>query len=203
MSRFTDLLVEAAEEVCALTASQLELLESHYQLMMRWNERINLTTVTRLEKVVIRHYAESLFLASFIPEEPGSIADLGSGAGFPGFPIAVVRPASMVALVESNARKCVFLREASRGLSNVSIHQSRAEGLDRRFDLVVSRAVNWKRAIKLLSKLSDRVVLLLGEHDAEEVSANQLFDWYPFRRIPWGTRRILLEGVAGKFHVER
>ena len=112
-----------------LSAVQEQALERHYELMVRWNARLNLTRITDEADAARRHYAESLFLAWCLP--PGSlrIVDIGSGPGFPGFPIAVARPEVQVTLVESVSKKAMFLKEASRGEANVQVIAGRAESL--------------------------------------------------------------------------
>jgi 16S rRNA G527 N7-methylase RsmG len=141
---FRELLLRRVSGFCQLSATQLDQLQQHYELMLRWNKIINLTRIEELEEVVDRHYAESLFLGVNLPAGPLTIADVGSGAGFPGIPIAVLRPEVTVALIESHQRKAVFLKEATRGLTNVTVIGKRAEDVRRKFDWVVSRAVTWK-----------------------------------------------------------
>src|SRR5437868_3656406 len=97
-----------------LPLAKLAALEVHYNLLLRWNTVLNLTGITDLDTAVERHYCESIFLAAHLPAGPLRLADIGSGAGFPGLPIAVLRPDCMVTLIESHQRKSVFLREASR-----------------------------------------------------------------------------------------
>ena len=75
-----------------LAEGQAAALAAHYELLCRWNKVLNLTRIEGLEEAVERHYAESLFVARYLPPGAWSIADIGSGAGFPGFPIAIVRP---------------------------------------------------------------------------------------------------------------
>ena len=103
---------------------------------------MNLTTVKSGEETVTRHYCESLFFGSHLPGEPRSVVDIGSGAGFPGVPIAILKPSCAVTLVESHQRKAVFLREATRGLTNVSVVAQRAQDVADKFEWVVSRAVD-------------------------------------------------------------
>ena len=124
-----------------LTPQQLTLLEEHYELLLRWNQKINLTRITSLQDAVRYHYCESLYLAQRLPQAPLRIVDVGSGAGFPGIPVAVFRPDCEVNLVESHQRKAVFLREAARELSNVRVLSKRAEELAGGYDWIVSRAV--------------------------------------------------------------
>jgi 16S rRNA (guanine527-N7)-methyltransferase len=176
---FRELLVERVSEFCQLTVIQLDQLEQHYELMLRWNKTINLTRIERVEEVVDRHYAESLFLGVSLPAGPLRIADVGSGAGFPGIPIAVLRPEISISLIESHQRKAVFLKEATRSLPNVRVISKRAEDVGGSFDWIVSRAVRWHdlQGLGLAPKLA-----LIGTN-APGVSV-------PF---PWSdTRRLIL-----------
>lgn len=97
--RFSAILRDKCRGFIDLTAAQSDALWAHYELMCRWNPRINLTSVIELEKAAVRHYAESLFLASLVPAGTVRVADIGSGAGFPGFPVAVALPKAEVFLI--------------------------------------------------------------------------------------------------------
>ncbi len=172
----------------ALTDEQVATLERHYELLCRWNRVLNLTRVERLEEAVERHYCESLFLANFIPDVPNlRIADIGSGPGFPGFPVAVVRQQCQVTLIESHQRKAVFLREASRELPNVRVLSARAEAVKESFDWVISRAVSYADLGKPLKRFGGRVALLTG---AEEPPADWGFAWDVYA-VPGGKQRFL------------
>jgi 16S rRNA (guanine527-N7)-methyltransferase len=175
---FRELLLKRVAGFCQLSAIQLDQLQQHYELMLRWNKTINLTRIERLEEVVDRHYAESLFLGANLPAGPLKIADVGSGAGFPGIPIAILRPEVSMSLVESHQRKAVFLKEATRSIPNVSVIGKRAEDLHQTFDWVVSRAVSWNdlKVMAIAPKLA-----LIGT-DAEGTSL-------PF---PWSNERRLI-----------
>ena len=164
----------------ALTDMQLAQLEQHYVLLLRWNQKINLTRITELEDAVRHHYCESLYLASKLPPKPLKIIDIGSGAGFPGIPVAVYRPDCSVELVESNQRKAVFLTESMRllGLCNVQVSTKRAEQLSGPYDCVVSRAVRPGDVLSL--GLAPDVFILSNSGE----------------KLPWGKDRYL-------FHVER
>lgn len=170
-----------------LSDSQLNQLEAHYNSLSRWNARLNLTRIRDLEDSIKFHYCESLFLARFLPPGSHRIADIGSGGGFPGIPIAIFRADCTVTLVESHQRKAVFLRECSRDLNNVRVFPNRAEDTTDAFDWVVSRAVAPSEILKL--NLSHNVALLIGEGDAAQL--NGLAE-----PIPWGKQRVL-------FHVKR
>ena len=181
-----------------LSSEQLSLLFEHYQLLERWNRKMSLTSVTAGAEMVIRHYCESLFFGANIPGEAGAIpqtiADIGSGAGFPGVPIAILRPDCKVSLVESNQRKAVFLRESTRSLNNVSVVAKRAEDLSERFDWVVSRAVDPKAVLALTPRLAWKFGLMVGEDDFLELKKVPNIAWAEPIRLPWGDRRVWVYG---------
>ena len=91
---FAELLLERLDGVAVLSQDQVRRLEAHYELLLRWNKVINLTSVHKPAEAVERHYCESLFLGAHLPPGAFSIADIGSGAGFPGIPVAVLRPSA-------------------------------------------------------------------------------------------------------------
>ena len=171
-----------------MTAEQIAILEGHYEMLGRWNRSLNLTRIESMEAVIERHYAESLFLGAHLPRRPLLVVDVGSGAGFPGIPVAVLRPDCSVTLVESHRRKAVFLREATRRLSNVVVRAERAEDLTERFDCAVSRAVSYGDLVPALRKLADAAELLTG---IEPPPAALGFRWSPPIRLPWGKNRFL------------
>jgi 16S rRNA (guanine527-N7)-methyltransferase len=137
-------------------ATLLPRLSLYLDLLLKWNARTNLTAIRDPEEIVRRHFGESLFAARHLPLEtpdvstPGAAAatllDLGSGAGFPGLPIALLRTGVQVTLAESQNKKAAFLREAVRTLNlpNVEVWAARAEILpaDRQFGVVTLRAVD-------------------------------------------------------------
>lgn len=145
-----------------VSEEQASVLEKHYELLRRWNEVVNLTAIDSVEGAVERHYCEALLLAARLPAEVKSVADIGSGAGFPGYPVAVVRPECSVALIEADQRKAVFLREASRGMPNVRVLARRAEDVSESFEWVISRAVSYAELSKGGWKLGGRLALLTG-----------------------------------------
>lgn len=124
----------------------VEMLVGHAAEMLRWNRSIRLTSLTRPRDVAVKHILDSLFLLRFGPF-PGRILDFGSGAGFPGIPLAVALPGSRVVLLEASGRKCAFLAHvrARLGLDNVSVVRGRLEARSPfalgRFEHAVTRAV--------------------------------------------------------------
>jgi 16S rRNA (guanine527-N7)-methyltransferase len=188
---FADLLRQRLAGIVELSPGQVEALESHYQLLLRWNRTLNLTSIKKMEEAVERHYCESLFLGTHLPQGRLRVADVGSGSGFPGFPIAVLRPDCSVTLIESHQRKAVFLREASRSLPNVRVLARRAEDMNEQFDWAVSRAVSYEDLASFLKNLAPNADLLTG---GEEPPGGIGFVWQPPIPMPWGAQRFLRIG---------
>jgi 16S rRNA (guanine527-N7)-methyltransferase len=122
-------------------AAQIHLLQ-YLALIRKWNKVHNLTAVREPEAMLVRHLLDSLAVLPYIA---GSrIADVGSGAGLPGIPLAIARPDWHVLLVESNHKKAVFLQQAriELGLENVEVMAERVEniGPNKGFDTIISRA---------------------------------------------------------------
>lgn len=189
-------------ELFPLDSAQLDALEGHYELLVRWNQVLNLTTVQDPREAAERHYAEALFLASRLPTSrlpnssdarPLHVVDIGSGAGFPGFPVAVARPDCTVTLVESHQRKAVFLREATRNLRNVRVLAKRAEAVTDIFDVAISRAVSYEDLRPNLSRLASEVVLLTGP---EAPPDDMGIHWGEVAKLPWGKQRFARFGVS-------
>jgi 16S rRNA (guanine(527)-N(7))-methyltransferase RsmG len=189
---FRELLRQKLTGVAVLTPEQLRMLEDHYQLLLRWNQVLNLTAIESAPEATERHYCEAVFLATQLPSVPLRIADVGSGAGFPGFPIAVVRQDCNLTLIESHRRKAVFLREISRTVSNVRVLAGRAEDVAERFDHAVSRAVSFQSLIPILKTLAPAADLLVGDEAPPEEMG---FVWGEPVRLPWGRNRFLWMGV--------
>ncbi len=196
MTKFKSTLVALTKNFITLSEDHLEKLQSHYELMLAWNRRINLTRIVELDEAVRRHYGESLFLAAHLPNGPICIVDVGSGAGFPGHPVAVVRPECPVTLVESVRRKAVFLQEASRGLPNVSVATQRAEDLPAGgYDCLISRAVAWRELADL--RLAPRMVLLAAGKDIVANTGDRSWDWERPIDVPWDSTKVLIRGSRG------
>ena len=127
----------------ALTEQQLDQCASHYELLCRWNPRINLTRIIDPLEVARFHYAESIFGARLIENER-TVLDIGSGAGFPAIPLAIMRPDLEVTALEANQKKSLFLKEAKDdlGLTNLRIATARLEEFDwTAYQLLTSRAL--------------------------------------------------------------
>jgi 16S rRNA (guanine527-N7)-methyltransferase len=193
-ARFEELLVSALKGVCQLSREQVGMLYNHYLLLARWNQVLNLSSIRTLETAVVRHYCESLFLAVNLPTETESVVDVGSGAGFPGIPVAVARPGCRVTLIESHQRKAVFLKEATRGYANVQVISMRAEQVGERFEWLVSRAVAWKQIASLVPLIASNLALLVGANDVCNMLKKQGINWNSPIPLPWGRQRSLILG---------
>lgn len=178
-----------------LSDEQLVKLDRHFELLLRWNRRINLTSINEPEEIVRRHFGESLFLAAALKTEKGGVADIGSGAGFPGFPLAVAVPTVQVTLVESVAKKAAFLKEVTRYTTNASVFHGRFENLEDRFDWAVARGVSMRGLARNICLKASKLALLTGVSEAGMLSSCQEFVWERRVELPWKCGTVLLFGV--------
>lgn len=146
--------LEAIPELSADTGHLCSRLLRYIELIAKWNSTHNLTSVRNPESMITRHMLDSLVILPHV-SGPG-IVDVGSGAGFPGIPVALARPEWQVTLVESNQKKAAFLLQAvlELGLPNISVKQGRVEKikLENKVDTVVSRAFSSLERFMSLSK---------------------------------------------------
>ena len=201
-----------------LSEDQLQQTSHYLDLLLKWNARINLTSVRDPQEILTRHFGESLFLAehlfsnSPISRSPDSpiIFDLGSGAGFPGLPLAIYAPDAKITLLESQNKKATFLKEVARALTltNVNVFSGRAETYTARArerswppaaDVVTFRAVEkFSQSLPLAASLlspGGRLALLIGESQlAAARQALPEFSWRPPLPLPLSRSRILLIG---------
>jgi 16S rRNA (guanine527-N7)-methyltransferase len=177
-----------------LSAQQVKQLSFHYRMLMQWNRKMNLSAIREPEEIVRRHYGESLFLAKSLPDAVSTLVDVGSGAGFPGVPVAVYHPNLHVTLVESIAKKATFLREATRELRNVRVLNARAETLEEHFDWVAMRAVAPAPLVPRLAELTPNLALLVTHQAVAELQHNTEISWQPPQLLPWSQGRVLLIG---------
>jgi 16S rRNA (guanine527-N7)-methyltransferase len=186
-----------------LSEQQLAALAAYLDLLMRWNQRINLTAVRAPEEVVTRHFGESIFASEkLLPrDEALEVCDLGSGAGFPGLPLKIARPQARVTLVEAHGKKATFLKEVVRAtkLSGIEVLARRAEDLNREFNLVTLRAVERFADVlpiaTTLARSGGYMGLLIGSAQVEEAKrVLPNFHWRNAEPIPQSNARVLLQG---------
>ncbi len=180
----------------------LEQLQRYLDLLLRWNARINLTAVRDPEQVVTRHFGESLLAARvlFGDSAPASLADVGSGAGFPGIPIKLFAPQIDLTLIESQGKKATFLREVLRALNlkGARVFGGRAEEWGRTADLVTLRAVErFERALPVSANLvapGGSLCLLIGSsqvNPAQELLGD-LWKWAKPVTVPQSAGRVVV-----------
>ncbi len=172
---------EGFQEVCGPSDEDLERLRVYVALLNKWQGKTNLVSKDSLTDVWRRHVLDSAQLVPLIGPQTKAIADVGSGAGFPGMVLAIIsaKNGTVVHLIESNERKCAFLREVNRATqAGAIIHNNRVEKLQEiSVDLVVSRAVSsleilLKYANPLLKK-GGQCLFLKGKKWREELTEAQ------------------------------
>lgn len=178
----------------SLSDDQVGHLLTHLNLLLHWSQVMNLTTIRDPGLIVERHFGESLFLATRLPKTARNLVDIGSGAGFPGLPVAVARPELKVTLVESTRKKAVFLREASRGLSNVSVIEDRFECTAGRFEWATARAVAALQILRAVRRRAEWLALLTSVDQVSGLLQSEGISWRSPEPLPWGEKRVLVVG---------
>jgi len=183
--------------VTSLPAGAGDQFAQYLELLLRWNRRLNLTAIRDPEQIIRRHFAESAFAAGQIPSEVRSLLDFGSGAGFPGIPIAICRPEIQVTLAEAHGKKASFLREAVRVLGlKAEVYAGRVETIqeERQFDAVAMRAVEkMDKAIPIASQRAQKYLIVF----TTDVSASGLralalgMTWAETVRLPNSQQMVL------------
>ena len=187
----------------SVDSQQVVLIQQYIKTLLRWNEKLNLTAIRDPLEILYRHFCESMFAAGAIPVDKGRLADIGSGPGFPGIPLKIVRPELELCLVESNIKKGTFLAEVVRELqlTNTRVLISRYEELGEEIaplDYVCSRAVGefqpfleWAGSERVQAL---QVILWIGGRDLEEVRKLKSWEWGEPILIPKSLQRYLLVG---------
>ncbi len=201
--RLNELLTAAG--LPSLDAGLTQRFETYLSLLLRWNVRVNLTAIRNEEGILSRHFVESIACARALPAGIATLLDFGSGAGFPGIPIALCRPEIAVTLAESQGKKAAFLQEAARVLGvSAKVHTGRAEALAAQFDCVTLRAVDRmqeavRAAGRLVAPSSWLAAMTTGaELGVLQAAAGPEFSWSDseFKPVPLpgGTDRLLALG---------
>ena len=201
----TTLLDGARALALDLDEAQLAKLVAHLDLLDDWNTRMNLTAIRDRPSQLTKHLLDSLTVLPYLQGE--RIADVGSGAGFPGIPLAIVEPHRHFTLIESTGKKCRFLEHVrdTLELKNVEVVQSRAEGYkpEVRFDTVIARAVGpIADLVKVAGPLvvgGGRLLAMKGRYPEAELAA-KLNGWkvasvHPLTVPGLGEERHLVELV--------
>jgi 16S rRNA (guanine527-N7)-methyltransferase len=188
-----------------LSANDVQVLQiqQYIKVLLAWNEKMNLTAIRDPLEILNRHFCESMYAAVAIPVENGRLADVGSGGGFPGLPLKIMRPDLQVFLIESNIKKATFLAEVIRDLelTDARVLVGRYEELGEEvapLDFVCSRALGefppfleWARSEQIAAK---QVILWIGARDLPEIQKIQTWEWREPIPVPNSLRRLLLVG---------
>ena len=183
---------------------QVVQIQQYMTLLLTWNEKINLTAIRDPLEILYRHFCESMFAVVAVPVENGRLADVGSGAGFPGIPLKIMRPDLLTLLIESNMKKATFLAEVLRNveLPDTRVLVSRYEELGEEItplDFVCSRALGefepflaWAASERIAAK---QVILWIGGRDLDAARRGMDWEWREPIAVPHSLRRYLLVGT--------
>jgi 16S rRNA (guanine527-N7)-methyltransferase len=180
-----------------------EKVHAYIELLLRWNERVALTTITDPEEIVREHFAESFLAAKYVDLQIGRLADVGSGAGFPGLALKIYCESLDVTLIEPIQKKTAFLHEASRvvGANKVEVQKKRFQEIPPtlKFNFITSRALGqfedllgWSKTVLNPDGIA---ILWIGEASVTETKKSYL-DWTwrdPFH-LPHTKNRYILAG---------
>jgi 16S rRNA (guanine527-N7)-methyltransferase len=192
----------AAADLPSMQVSQNKQVIEYISLILRWNARTNLTAVRDEVGILSRHFVESIACARALPTGIATLLDYGSGAGFPGIPIAICRPEIAVTLAESQGKKAAFLQEAVRATGIAAkVHSGRAETLTQQFDCVTLRAVD-RMEIALesaahLVRLGGWLAPMTTTADLAslQTAVGAGFSWSTPIALPGGDNRLLALGL--------
>jgi 16S rRNA (guanine527-N7)-methyltransferase len=193
----------ASEFQLVLNDLQVQQIQQYTRFLLIWSDKVNLTAIRDPLEILYRHFCESMFGANLLPVENCRLADVGSGGGFPGLPLKILRPDLQLFLVESSVKKATFLAEVVRelGLTDVRVSVSRFEELGEELaplDVVCSRALGdfgnflgWAASPQISAK---RALLWLGGRDLDEVRALPGWNWVRPVAVPKSLQRYILSG---------
>jgi 16S rRNA (guanine(527)-N(7))-methyltransferase RsmG len=186
-----------------LNEMQVMCIQQYIRILRQWNEKLSLTAIRDPLEILYRHFCESMFAGVAVPVENGRFADIGSGPGFPGIPLKILRPGLELFLVESNIKKGTFLAEVIRelGLRSTHVLIRRYEELGEELaplDFVCSRALG-EFGPFLAWAASDNVaassaILWIGGRDLEEARKSDQWEWQEPIAMPQSLQRYLLVG---------
>ncbi|MEI6125020.1 MAG: 16S rRNA (guanine(527)-N(7))-methyltransferase RsmG [Pseudomonadota bacterium] len=127
----------------ALDSNEIDLFSRYLVELQEWNKKINITSITKAEDIIIKHFLDSLTVFQYI-DVYGCVVDIGSGGGFPGIPLKIKKPSLNMLLIEAKRKKANFLRHTIRtlNLNGIDVYNGRAEDFNKKncFDFAISRA---------------------------------------------------------------
>jgi 16S rRNA (guanine(527)-N(7))-methyltransferase RsmG len=190
-----------SEDGKAFSEEEADLLSKYYELVLKWNKRLHLTTLTQPREFFERHILESAFSESLILPSVNQVWDLGSGLGVPGIVIAILRPDLNVSLVEVSRKKALFLEQVvfNLNLKNVKVIESRIEtiaGVTEESCLMIRAIEKMEKMIPEILRLGANAsqILIFGARIIEERSRALISDQQKIESllIPGSNRRFLI-----------
>lgn len=180
---------------------QVDQFRAHYDLLLHWNSKTNLSAVRDPDEILRRHFTESAYLTRALPLGPGTLIDVGSGGGFPGIPAKILSPETRVVLVEAVQKKAAFLKEVARAvrLPGLDVFAGRFEDMpDASADWITMRAVRFDSA--MLAEVRRHVprgtcAIFLGEADATRITGAEI---HP---IPGSDHRVIAIGECSTWNI--
>ena len=179
-------------------------IQQYIGILLAWNDKVNLTAIRDPLEMLYRHFCESMVAGISVPVENGRLADVGSGGGFPGLPLKILRPGLQVFLIESNLKKATFLLEVIRelGLKDTQVIVRRYEELGEELaplDFVCSRALGefpkfleWAHSAQISAS---QVILWMGANDLPAIQKIPIWEWREPIAVPNSLRRLLVVGT--------
>ena len=144
------------------SVEQLEQFFAYMNLLIEWNEKMNLTAIIEPEEIILKHFIDSITILKYIKDN-SKVVDVGTGAGFPGIPLSIMNPTLKITLVDSLNKRLIFLEEVVKelGLNNIEIVHSRAEELGQNKKYREKFDISTSRAVANLSTLSEYLIPLI------------------------------------------
>ena len=183
IEEFEEIMTSYAKKInIEFTEEQLEKFYQYMNLLLEWNEKINLTAIVEPKEVILKHFIDSLTINKYLKEN-STLADVGTGAGFPGIPLKILRPDIKITLVDSLNKRINFLNEVIEklNLENIVTVHSRIEDFGKnknyreKFDYVTARAVANLAVLSEylipIAKIGGKCVCMKGSNVEDEITS--------------------------------
>ncbi len=166
------------------SVEQIEQFYKYMNLLIEWNEKMNLTAITEPKEIILKHFIDSLTILKYI-DDNSKLVDVGTGAGFPGVPLSIMNPTLKITLVDSLNKRLIFLQEVVKelNLKNIEIVHARAEEFGQnknyreKFDIATSRAVanlaTLSEYLVPLVKIGGKIISMKASNAKEEINDAQ------------------------------